>query len=104
MKRLPGVVVSAVLLIFGSLLQLLGAAAMGFGAFLIPGLPTSTGTPAHTQPACCHGWHLGSQGSAWRKRYGESLLPSAYSACGAGRVSLHLSSAACSFSSAFPAS
>jgi uncharacterized membrane protein (DUF2068 family) len=62
MKRLPGVVVSAVLLIFGSLLQLLGAAAMGFGAFLIPGLPTSTGTPAHTQPAWLPWFALGIAG------------------------------------------
>jgi len=62
MKRLPGVVVSAVLLIFGSLLQVLGAAAMGFGAFLIPRLPVSTSAPVPAQPAWMPWFTLGFAG------------------------------------------
>jgi hypothetical protein len=34
MKRLPGVIISTVLLIFGAVLQVVGAAAMGFGGYL----------------------------------------------------------------------
>jgi uncharacterized membrane protein (DUF2068 family) len=55
-------VVSAVLLIFGSLLQVLGAAAMGFGAFLIPRLPASTSAPVPAQPAWMPWFTLGFAG------------------------------------------
>jgi uncharacterized membrane protein (DUF2068 family) len=59
MKRLPGVIVSAILLIIGSLFQFLGAALMGFGAFLVPGMHASTNAPAPVQPAWLPWFSLG---------------------------------------------
>jgi hypothetical protein len=52
LKRLTGVIVSAVLLITGSLFQLLMAALMGFGAFIQHrGLPHATDSSLPAQPA-----------------------------------------------------
>ena len=52
MKRLPGVIVSAVLLIIGSLFQLLMAALIGFSAFIVnQRLPQAANSRLPAQPA-----------------------------------------------------
>jgi hypothetical protein len=52
LKRLPGVIVSAVLLIIGSLFQLLMAALMGFSAFIVnQRLPQASNSHLPAQPA-----------------------------------------------------